>query len=39
MRIRISVGKLSMEAELNDTPTARKVAEVLPLCDVLQHVG
>ncbi len=31
MRIRISIAKLSMEAELNDTPTAQKVAAALPL--------
>lgn len=31
MKIRITVGKLSMVAELNDTPTARKVAAALPL--------
>lgn len=31
MKIRIVIGKLSMEATLNDTPTAQKVAEVLPL--------
>jgi len=31
MKIRITIGKLSMEAELNDTPTAKKVAEALPL--------
>ena len=31
MRIRIVIGKLSMEGELNDTPTARKVKEVLPM--------
>ena len=31
MKIRINVGDLSMEAELNDTPTARKVAESLPI--------
>ena len=30
MKIRIVMGKLSMEATLNDTPTAQKVAEVLP---------
>lgn len=30
MRIRISVGKLSIEAELNDTPTAGKVVDMLP---------
>lgn len=31
MRIRILVGDLSMDAELNDSPTAKKVAEALPL--------
>jgi uncharacterized protein len=31
MKIRITVGKLSMEAELNGTPTAQKVAAALPL--------
>lgn len=31
MRIKITVGPLSMEAELNETPTAKKVADVLPL--------
>ncbi len=31
MRININIGKLSMEAELNDTPTAKKVAAALPL--------
>lgn len=31
MKIRITVGSLSMEAELNDTPTARKVAKALPI--------
>jgi uncharacterized protein len=31
MKIKIKVGKLSMEAELNDTPTAQKVAAALPL--------
>ena len=31
MKIRITIGKLSMEAELNDTPTAQKVAAALPL--------
>ena len=31
MKIRINVGDLSLEAELNDTPTARKVAEALPM--------
>jgi hypothetical protein len=31
MRIRIVVGDLSMDAELNDSPTAKKVAKALPL--------
>lgn len=31
MKIRIVVGKLTMDAELNDSPTARKVAAALPL--------
>ncbi len=31
MKIRITVGKLSMDAELNNTPTAQKVAAALPL--------
>jgi uncharacterized protein len=31
MRINIKIGKLTMEAELNDSPTARKVAEALPI--------
>lgn len=31
MKIRITIGKLSMEAELNDTPTAQKVKAALPL--------
>ncbi|MEW6533305.1 MAG: cyclophilin-like fold protein [Thermodesulfobacteriota bacterium] len=31
MRIRITIGKLSVDAELNDTPTARKIAEALPI--------
>jgi hypothetical protein len=31
MRIKITVGPLLMEAELNETPTAKKVADVLPL--------
>ncbi|RLB42011.1 MAG: hypothetical protein DRH12_06665 [Deltaproteobacteria bacterium] len=30
MRIRISVGDVSLEAELNDSPTARKIASILP---------
>jgi hypothetical protein len=31
MRIRIIVGDVSMDAELNDSPTAKKVAKALPL--------
>ncbi len=31
MQIRITVGDLSMDAELNDSPTAKKVAEALPI--------
>jgi hypothetical protein len=31
MRIKINIGSLSMDAELNDTPTAKKVAEALPI--------
>ena len=31
MKIRIKIGNLAMEAELNDSPTAKKVAEALPI--------
>jgi hypothetical protein len=31
MKIRITIGKLSVEGELNDTPTAAKVAAALPI--------
>ena len=31
MKIKITIGKLAMEADLNDTPTARKVAKALPI--------
>jgi uncharacterized protein len=31
MRIAIRIGTLSIEAELNDTPTAQKIAAALPL--------
>jgi hypothetical protein len=31
MRIAIRIGTLSIEAELNETPTAQKIAEALPL--------
>ncbi len=31
MKIKIRISTLSIEAELNDSPTARKVAEALPI--------
>jgi uncharacterized protein len=31
MDIKITVGHITLEAELNDTPTARQIGEVLPL--------
>ena len=31
MEIKIGIGSLSVEAELNDSPTAKKVAEALPI--------
>jgi uncharacterized protein len=31
MRIALRIGTLSMEAELNETPTAKKIAAALPL--------
>ena len=31
MKIKIKVGNISEEAELNDTPTAKKIAEALPI--------
>jgi len=31
MDIRITVGHIALDAELNDTPTAKKIGEVLPL--------
>jgi hypothetical protein len=31
MRMRICIGDLSIEAELNDTPTAKKIAAALPI--------
>ncbi|MBI5569336.1 MAG: hypothetical protein HY914_05260 [Desulfomonile tiedjei] len=39
MKISITVGKLSMEAELNDTPTARKIAEALPVSTAFNTWG
>jgi hypothetical protein len=31
MKIKIGIGNLSMEAELNDTPTAKEIAGILPV--------
>ncbi|MBI5248131.1 MAG: hypothetical protein HY912_01440 [Desulfomonile tiedjei] len=31
MKIRIVIGKLSMDAELNESPTAEKVVSILPI--------
>jgi hypothetical protein len=31
MKITVRIGTLTMEAELNDSPTARKIAEILPI--------
>jgi len=31
MKINIRIGRLSMEAELNETPTAAKIADALPI--------
>ena len=31
MRLRIRIGDFSIEADLNDTPTARKLADALPI--------
>jgi hypothetical protein len=31
MKIKIKIGKLSMDAELNETPTAKKIASALPI--------
>lgn len=31
MKIRISIGELSIKAELNDSPTALKIADALPI--------
>jgi uncharacterized protein len=39
VKIRITVGKLSMEAELNDTPTACKIAEALPITTAFNTWG
>jgi len=39
MRIKITIGKLSVDAELNDTPTARKIAEALPIASSFSTWG
>ena len=31
MKIKIKIGTLSMDAELNETPTAKKIADALPI--------
>lgn len=39
MRIKITVGSVSVEAELNETPTANKVADALPIRSALNTWG
>ena len=39
MKIKINIGKMSMMADLNDSPTARKIFEVLPLTTSLNTWG
>ena len=39
MRIKITVGSLSMEAELSETLTAKKVADALPIRSALNTWG
>ena len=39
MRMRIRLGALTMEAELNDSPTARKVAAALPITTAFNTWG
>lgn len=39
MRLTIRIGPLSMEAELNDTPTARQIAAALPIQTSLNTWG
>ena len=39
MRIKITVGSTSLEAELNETPTARKVADILPIRSLFNTWG
>ena len=39
MRMRIRLGALTMEAELNDSPTARKIAAALPITTAFNTWG
>jgi hypothetical protein len=39
MKIKIRIGRISLDAELNDTPTAKDVAKVLPLRTVFNTWG
>jgi uncharacterized protein len=39
MNLRIRIGDLSVEAELNNTPTAQKIAEALPISAVFNTWG
>ena len=39
MRIRITVGEVALEADLNDTATAAKIGEALSDSHVVQHLG
>lgn len=38
-RIRISAGEITAEAELNDTPTAAKIVEALPIAGTVSTWG
>jgi uncharacterized protein len=39
MNLRIRIGDLTVEAELNNTPTAQKIAEALPISAVFNTWG
>jgi hypothetical protein len=39
MNLRICIGDLTIEAELNNTPTARKIAEALPISALFNTWG
>ena len=39
MNLRIRIGDLTLEAELNNTPTAQKIAEALPISAVFNTWG